>query len=1144
MQDEGRRQLEGSGELPDGVISTTADTVRLASADYATFQGLEAFENSAVAPMSLRSQGDGGAETVGPSVKEGEMTTYTWNGVNGDWSVAADWTPNGVPGPGDTADITASGNYTVTIGLSAGSSESESAAVVNLNDAGAVLAINGSLKVGTLTNTAGTINLTGSASNQATLDVTGAAPATLGNINILGDALIEFGSGAVTSNGAGTTFSLRDDPTAISLNASGNTSGTFTNAGNLNVDNFNNGFGSFDAGGSKLTIGNTLANSGAVNIGNTGLSTATKVTATGLSNTGTINLTGGSALATLDDTGSASNSGTLDINAHAAFDLTGSTSVFKQTAGETVVTGALSAPRIAVTGGTFEGVGTVTGALNVTGGTVVGGALNSTPGTLTVSGAYKQTGNAGILQADINTGAAQKSSIIKVTGSPGTPGASGSVNLAGGTLLIDAQSSLALNTPYTVMTFGAGHLYGQFGQVQTEGALGSHTGNGNSVNLGNGQTLEVLYNEASGDVQVEPVTTPSSTTYTWDVGSGTWNASSGADWNPPGNGTTPSNTSNVTIGAGGGGTVTLAQDQTIASLSITSGYTLSGSSKSISTTGNVSLAGGATLSIDNMNVGGVFTDSGSATFAAVLTINGAGQLLLSNGSITGGMNGTGTFESVSGTTDTLSNVTIYKGTTFTASSGATTDINGTISNRGTFVIDGTSGNAIVNLTANVTLSGGGAVVMKSSKSGSAFLRGSGVTLTNSNNTIQGAGNIGDSGALAFANEATVDANVSTSGLSLNVNGGNGGVTNTGTLEATGGGVLQLFDTITNTGGAITASGTNSVVNVENATIVGGALNTASGGLMQSVSSADLNGVTISSGSTYTAGPGTTTQLDGAIVNDGTFAVNGASGNAIVTLGSAVTLLGGGTVTMSSGASGSAFLRGSGLTLTNTNDTIQGAGLMGDNAALAIDNKGTIDANSSGQSLNLGQGGGGLTNTGTFEATGGGHLFAAGALGGAGQLEIGASSEVELGGNTSENTTFLSATAAKLRIDNATTTTYSGVLNSFAKGDILELGNTNATTATPTSFNGTDTTLTVDLSSGGPLLYTLAGNLTGDTFSVTHSGSDSDIAIATTAAFEQAFSLLGNPMGSSFIGSSGVFGASGGTPGSAELNLAGSAHAHS
>jgi hypothetical protein len=171
---------------------------------------------------------------------------------------------------------------------------------------------------------------------------------------------------------------------------------------------------------------------------------------------------------------------------------------------------------------------------------------------------------------------------------------------------------------------------------------------------------------------------------------------------------------------------------------------------------------------------------------------------------------------------------------------------------------------------------------------SAYLRGSSLALTNANNTIQRAGFIGDSGALAFANQATVDANAS--GLSLNVNAGNRGVTNTGALEATGGGVLQFFNTITNTGGAITASGTGSTVNVEGA-IVGGTLNTASGGVMQTVSSANLNGVTISSGSAYTAGPGTTTLLNGAIVNDGTFAINGVNSNAIVNLGSAVTLSG-------------------------------------------------------------------------------------------------------------------------------------------------------------------------------------------------------------------------------------------------------------
>ena len=568
-----------------------------------------------------------------------------------------------------------------------------------------------------------------------------------------------------------------------------------TGNGAVEVDGPNIG----GAGGSSLTIGGTLTNSSTngngVDVGNAGITSADTLTVNGtggLSNTGEINIVGSaSATAKLVVAKTATSSaGTIFLNSF----------------------GDLTATAVNIIGGTLEGTGTVTGALNDTGGTVVGGILSSTPGTLNVNGAYSQSGT-GVLQADINTGFSQQSSIVNVTGSPGTPGSPGSVNLPGGTLLIDAQTSLALNTPYTVMTFGADHLYGQFGEVETEGALGSHTGNGDSVNLGNGDTLKVLYNEATGAVQVEMVTTPSSTTYTWDVGSGTWNASSGADWNPPGNGTTPSATSNVTIGTGGGGTVTLAQDQTIASLSITSGYTLSGSGNSITTTGNVSLANGASLSVDDMNVGGAFTDSGSATFAGVLTINKGGQLTLSNGSISGGINGTGVFESKAGTTDTLTNVTIYQGTTFTASGGATTDLSGTIVDKGTFVIGGASNNAIVNLGAAVTLSGGGTVTMRSGTSASAFLRGSGFTLTNTNDTIQGAGFIGDSGALALVNQGD-DRRQRVGSETLNLNQGNGGVTNTETLEATGGGTLKLFNTITNTGGAITASGTNSTVNVE------------------------------------------------------------------------------------------------------------------------------------------------------------------------------------------------------------------------------------------------------------------------------------------------------------------------------------------
>ena len=59
----------------------------------------------------------------------------------------------------------------------------------------------------------------------------------------------------------------------------------------------------------------------------------------------------------------------------------------------------------------------------------------------------------------------------------------------------------------------------------------------------------------------------------------------------------------------------------------------------------------------------------------MLTINTGGQLTLTNGSLTGGgINGTGTFETGPGTTGTLKAIAIYKGTTYTASNTAVTDI--------------------------------------------------------------------------------------------------------------------------------------------------------------------------------------------------------------------------------------------------------------------------------------------------------------------------------------------------------------------------------------------------------------------------------------------------------------------------------------
>jgi len=43
------------------------------------------------------------------------QTTYSWVGGSGNWSVATNWSPNGVPTATDNVVITASGTYTVTL---------------------------------------------------------------------------------------------------------------------------------------------------------------------------------------------------------------------------------------------------------------------------------------------------------------------------------------------------------------------------------------------------------------------------------------------------------------------------------------------------------------------------------------------------------------------------------------------------------------------------------------------------------------------------------------------------------------------------------------------------------------------------------------------------------------------------------------------------------------------------------------------------------------------------------------------------------------------------------------------------------------------------------------------------------------------
>jgi hypothetical protein len=340
------------------------------------------------------------------------------------------------------------------------------------------LTVNG--KAG-LSNT-GQIKIFGNVTTQATLNVANGAAGfgtegvETGTVFLQNDALLEFNSGQITSvdgtlrldgassrvadagetgsNSALTGLTSVSGAFYLQNGAKVATTGNLSTTGSATVELDGPNTGGIGGGGTSLTIGGTLTNGSTngsgISIGNNLIGSADIVTvkgAGGLSNTGNINIQGsGGATAQLVVTNTATNSGSGTITIGDG-DLTAA--ALKSDSGTIIIgtdgspSGDLTATDVDITGGTLEGFGTVTGALHDTGGTVVGGNLNSTTGTLTVNGAYFQSG-AGILQTDINTG----SSGISVTGSLGTPEAAGSVNLAGGTLLIDGETSLVLGTLY------------------------------------------------------------------------------------------------------------------------------------------------------------------------------------------------------------------------------------------------------------------------------------------------------------------------------------------------------------------------------------------------------------------------------------------------------------------------------------------------------------------------------------------------------------------------------------------------------------------------------------------------------------------------------------------------------------------------
>jgi hypothetical protein len=409
-----------------------------------------------------------------------------------------------------------------------------------------------------------------------------------------------------------------------------------------------------------------------------------------------------------------------------------------------------------------------------------------------------------------------------------------------------------------------------------------------------------------------------------------------------------------------------------------------------------------------LNGGGLITNAGllEATNGGVLQIqdtvaNQGGNITANGGTVYVNAGGTvqgGTLNTLNGGLLGVSNnstayldgstaqgaITISPGSTWTSGYGSATYVQGTFNNQGNIQINGGNGqNTNFELNGNTTLQGGGTMTLNSGN-GEAYVYQStgGLTLNNVNNTIQGYGVIGENG-LTLVNQAGGTINANAPGYSLVLNGG-GLITNSGLLEATNGGVLQIENVVANQGGNITANGGTVSVNA-GGTIQGGTLNSLNGGWLgvNNGGTAVLDGstsqgaITISPGSTWTSGNGSNTYVQGTFNNQGNIQINGGNGyNTYFLLTGNTTLQGGGAMTLKSGDSGGrayVYQTAGGTTLNNVNNTIQGYGEIGVNGLSVVNGAaGTILANTPGRNLYI-DGSGTLTNNGTLQANAGSAL---------------------------------------------------------------------------------------------------------------------------------------------------------------------------
>ena len=236
-------------------------------------------------------------------------------------------------------------------------------------------------------------------------------------------------------------------------------------------------------------------------------------------------------------------------------------------------------------------------------------------------------------------------------------------------------------------------------------------------------------------------------------------------------------------------------------------------------------------------------------------------------------------------------------------------LGGTFNNTSTVAAGGLNLNGVANssqlrLTGPTTIfTGGGSVVLGTGGNNLVLANTASGVLDNVNNSFSGVGNIGD-GQLTLVNETAGIVNANQTGaLTLQVNGG---ITNSGLLEATNtGGLFILNTTVDNSAngnaGKVVAMGTGAHVDLQASTILGGTVTSGVGAQIDVVANqvGYFDGsqpgapVNITAGTTVNVNNNSDLYLYGAIANAGTINLLGAANSTQLRLVTPVTTLTGG-----------------------------------------------------------------------------------------------------------------------------------------------------------------------------------------------------------------------------------------------------------